>query len=227
MSKLKWDEIGERLYETGLSNGVLYPRGVSGTYPKGVAWNGMTAVNESPGGAEPTDLYANNSKYMSLFSAETFGATIEAYTYPKEFAECDGTAEIAPGVYAGQQARKPFGFTYKTLIGNDVALDEYGYTIHIVYGATASPSEKANNTVNESPEAATFSWEVTTTPLKVDGLKKPTAHMFFKSTEIDEAKLKALEDILYGTDGDGTEGSTGTDARLPLPEEVIELFAES
>lgn len=215
MSKLVWDKTGERFYETGVNQGVLYPQGVNGTYPKGVAWNGLTAVTESPTGAEATPLYADNIKYLNLISAEEFGATIEAYTYPDEFAQCDGSAEIADGVMVGQQSRKAFGLSYKTKLGNDVDGDDHGYKLHIIYGAIAAPSEKGYATINDSPEAITFSWEVTTTPVSVTGFK-PTASIVIDSTKADKIKLAALETILYG--------ATETEARLPLPDEVATLM---
>lgn len=215
MAKIVWDKTGEKTYETGVKNGVLYPQGEGGAYTAGVAWNGLTAVTESPSGAEPNPLYADDIKYLNLISAEEFGATIEAYTYPDEFAECDGSAEIAPGVTVGQQARKAFGMSYKTTFGNDVYGNEHGYKLHLIYGALASPSEKAYNTINDSPEAITFSWEVTTTPVAVKGLK-PTASLTIDSTKTDKAKLAALEDILYGKDD--------VEARLPLPDEIAELM---
>ena len=214
MSKLIWDKAGERFYETGVKNGVLYPQ-VSGEYPKGVAWNGLTAVTESPSGAEATPLYADDIKYLNLMSAEEFGATIEAYTYPEEFAECDGSAALATGVYIGQQARKTFGLCYRTTLGNDTDNNDYGYKLHLIYGALAAPSEKAYATINDSPEAITFSWEVTTTPVNVTGFK-PTACVTIDSTKVDETKLKALEDILYGTESE--------EARLPLPDEIATLM---
>ena len=218
MSKIVWDQTGEKLYETGVKNGVLYPQAEGGTYPKGVAWNGLTAVTESPSGAEATALYADDIKYLNLVSAEEFGATIEAYMYPKEFEECDGTAEIAPGVSIGQQARKTFGMSYKTTLGNDVDNNDYGYKLHIIYGALASPSEKGYSTINDSPEAITFSWEVKTTPVAVNGFK-PTASLVIDSTKVKAEKLKALEDILYG--------ATEAEARLPLPDEIAELMKEA
>ena len=218
MSKIVWDQTGEKLYETGVKNGVLYPQAEGGTYPKGVAWNGLTAVTESPSGAEATALYADDIKYLNLVSAEEFGATIEAYMYPKEFEECDGTAEIAPGVSIGQQARKTFGMSYKTTLGNDVDNNDYGYKLHIIYGALASPSEKGYATINDSPEAITFSWEVKTTPVAVNGFK-PTASLVIDSTKVKPEKLKALEDILYG--------ANETEARLPLPDEIAELMKEA
>lgn len=218
MSKLVWDNTGDRLYETGVKQGVLYPVSSSGTYPKGVAWNGLTAVTESPSGAEATALYADDMKYLNLYSAEEFSATVEAYTYPEEFGECDGSAEIAQGVQIGQQTRKAFGMCYRTTIGNDTEGDAHGYKLHIIYGAMASPSEKAYATINDSPEAITFSWELTTTPVNVTG-KKPTASLTIDSTKADPTKLAALEAILYGSDG-----GSGTDARLPLPDEIADLM---
>lgn len=215
MYNVKWDQTGERLYETGVDRGVLYVQDASGAYPKGVAWNGLTAVTESPSGAEANPLYADNIKYLNLMSAEDYGSTIEAYTYPDEFAVCDGSAEIAAGVSIGQQKRKTFGFCYRTFLGNDVDNNDYGYKLHIVYGALASPSEKAYATVNDSPEAITFSWEVTTTPVNVTGFK-PTAHVEINSTKVDKDKLATLEAILYG--------SGETEARLPLPDEIVELI---
>lgn len=216
MARLVWDKTGERVYETGVRQGVLYPM-ADGAYPKGVAWNGLTAVTESPSGAEATPIYADDIKYLNLYSTEEFGATIEAYTYPKEFEECDGSAEIAVGVTIGQQTRKSFGMCYRTVIGNDVENEAHGYKLHIIYGATASPSEKAYATINDSPEAITFSWEVTTVPVNVDGFK-PTASLTIDSTKVDSAKLTALEDILYGKDE--------TEARLPLPNEIATLMAQ-
>lgn len=222
MSKLKWDQTGERLYETGVRNGVLYPLGVNGTYPKGVAWNGLTAVTESPSGAEATPLYADDIKYLNLMSTEEFGATIEAYTYPDEFAECDGSAALATGVQIGQQVRKTFGLCYRTALGNDVSGNDYGYKLHIIYGALAAPSEKAYATINDSPEAITFSWELTTTPVDVTGFK-PTASITIDSTKADTTKLAALEEILYGKDA-ASGGGEGVDPRLPLPDEIAELM---
>ncbi len=218
MAKLVWDQTGERLYETGVDHGVLYPINSEGKYTPGVAWNGLTGVTESPSGAEATDLYADNIKYLSMRSAETYGCTIEAYTYPEEFEQCDGSATLATGVTIGQQARKVFGFCYRTLIGNDVDGQDHGYKLHLVYGATASPSERAYATVNDSPEAITFSWEVTTTPVNVADLK-PTACITIDSTKADPDCLAALEAVLYGTD----EPTTGT-PRLPLPDEVKTLM---
>ena len=214
-SPLVWDQTGEKFYETGVKNGVLYVQHTDGTYPKGVAWNGLTAVTESPSGAEKTALYADDTKYLNMMSAEEFGATIEAYTYPDEFAQCDGSAEIADGVTIGQQARKTFGMAYKTTLGNDVSNNDYGYKLHIIYGALASPSEKGYSTINDSPEAITFSWEVTTTPVNVTG-KKPTASLVIDSTKANPEKLAALEKILFG--------SAEAAARLPLPDEIATLM---
>ena len=198
MAKLVWDESGKRLYETGVEKGVLYVQGENGAYGNGVAWNGLTAVTESPSGAEPTALYADDIKYLELFSAEVFGATIEAYTYPEEFEACYGSASLVKVVTIGQQDRKAFGLCYRTVVGNDVKGNEHGYKLHLVYGAKAKPSEKAYATVNDSPEAVTFSWEVTTTPVNVAGFK-PTASVTIDSTKIEAGKLKAIEDKLYGT----------------------------
>ena len=222
--RLVWDATGERLYETGVSQGVLYVQDSTGKYPKGVAWNGLTGVTESPSGAEATALYADDIKYLNLMSAEEFGATIEAYTYPDEFAQCDGSAELTAGVTIGQQDRKTFGMCYKTVLGNDSESNNYGYKLHIIYGAKASPSEKAYATINDSPEAITFSWEVTTTPVNVNGFK-PTASLTIDSTKVDAEKLTALEDILYGKDA-GAEGTpAAVAARLPLPDEIATLMA--
>ena len=214
--KLVWDQEGQKLYETGVDKGVLFPYD-NGTYGKGVAWNGLTAVNESPSGAEPTALWADNRKYLELISTEEFGFTIEAYMSPEEFDACDGSLEIAPGVYAGQQNRKSFGFSYRTLIGNDADGTDYGYKIHIVYGAKAKPSSRDNATVNDSPEARTLSWECSTTPVDVPG-GKPTAHLVIDSTKVDAEKLAALEEMLYGGEAE---------AKLPTIAEVIELLKES
>lgn len=219
MAKLTWDDTGKRLYETGVKQGVLFPMGANGSYGTGVAWNGLTAVTESPSGAEPTALYADDIKYLELMSNEEFGATIEAYTYPDEFAECDGSVEITDGLKIGQQPRKTFGLCYRTTLGNDVKGNDYGYKLHLVYGCKAAPSEKAYATINDSPEAITFSWEVTTTPVSVTG-HKPTAHIEIDSTKVDAAKLAALEAIIYGSDAAGGSGS-GVDPKLPLPDEVI------
>lgn len=212
--ELTWDEVGKKLYETGVSKGVLFPQTTAGAYSKGVAWNGLSGVTESPSGAESTPMFANNRKYLNLMSNEDFGATIEAFTYPDEFGACNGEAELAKGVSIGQQTRTPFGMSYQTIIGNDTKGNEYGYKIHLIYGAQAAPSEKANKTVNESPEAMTLSWEVTTTPVEVKGFK-PTAHLTIDSTKVDADKLAQLEAIIYGSENE--------EPRLPLPDEVAEL----
>lgn len=211
MPKLEWDKTGERLYETGVKMGVLYPMDEKGEYPKGVAWNGLTGVTESPSGAEPTPLYADDIKYLNLLSAEDYGATIEAYMYPDEFKECNGEAELVTGVSLGQQKRKQFGFSYRTIIGNDVDNNNYGYKLHLIYGAMAAPSEKGYTSVSDNPDAITLSWELTTTPVNVTG-HEPTAHVEIDSTKIDGNKLKKLEDVLYGSDQ--------KEARLPLPDEI-------
>ena len=215
MAKIVWDNTGERLYETGVKNCVLYVQGSDGKYPQGVAWNGITAVTESPSGAEASPLYADDIKYLNLMSAEEFGATIEAYMYPDEFGVCDGSANLAEGVSIGQQKRKAFGLCYRTTLGNDVDGNDYGYKLHIIYGALAAPSEKAYATINDSPEAITFSWEVTTTPVNVTG-HKPTASLTIDSTKVDKEKLAALEAMLYGDDT--------TEASLPLPDEIAAMF---
>lgn len=226
MSRLVWDKTGERFYETGVKKGVLYPIQSGGVYSKGVAWNGLSAVTESPSGAEATAVYANDIKYLNLVSAEEFGATIEAYTYPDEFKACDGSAEIADGVTIGQQGRQIFGLCYRTVFGNDVDGNEHGYKLHLIYGAMASPSEKAYATINDSPEAITFSWEITTTPVNVNGFK-PTASMVIDSTKVPAEKLKKLEDILYGTNPTELESEDGTEPRLPLPDEIATLVGKS
>ena len=218
MAKIVWDKTGEHFYETGVKNCVLYIP-TEGVYSKGVAWNGITAITESPSGAEATALYADDIKYLNLYSVEEFGATIEAYTYPDEFAECDGSAELVAGVKIGQQARKPFGLCYRTTIGNDTDGNDHGYKLHIIYGAMASPSEKSYNTINDSPEAVTFSWELTTTPVNVAGAK-PTASITIDSTKVDAQKLAALEEVLYGKDGTGSDHTGATEPRLPLPDEI-------
>lgn len=218
MPKLKWDQIGERLYETGVDKVVLFPMESTGQYGTGVAWNGISAVNESPSGAEPTALYANNGKYLNLISNEDFAATIEAFTYPDEFEECDGSKEIAPGVVIGQQKRKVFGLAYRTLLGNDVDGNDHGYKLHLVYGCLAAPSENNHSTVNDSPEAGTMSWSVSTTPVEVADAK-PTATVTIDSTKADKAKLKKLEDMLYGTEQ--------AESKLPLPAEVITLMKDA
>lgn len=219
MSKLVWDALGERLYETGTKKGVLYPQ-VGSVYPKGVAWNGLTAVTESPEGAESTALYADDIKYLNLRSVEDFKATIEAFTYPDEFAECDGSAWVATGVKIGQQPRKPFGFSYVTTVGNDTEFEDHGYVIHLIWGASASPSEKSFQTINDSPEAITFSWEIDTIPVEIGTIGgktyKPSAHMEIDSRLVDSSALTQLEDIIYG--------SANADPRLPLPAEIISLF---
>ena len=222
MSRIVWDKTGERLYETGVKNGVVYPQ-VNGAYPKGVAWNGLTAVTESPSGAEATALYADDIKYLSLLSTEEFGATIEAYTYPDEFAVCDGSSELIDGVSLGQQKRTPFGMCYKTTIGNDVDGNDHGYKLHIIYGALAAPSEKAYATINDSPEAITFSWEITTTPVSVTGAR-PTASVVIDSTKVESTQLTALENVLYGKDPTTSGGNDGVDPRLPLPDEIKSIM---
>lgn len=223
MARLVWDKTGERFYETGVDRGVLYPIQEGGVYLKGVAWNGLVTVTESPSGAESNPIYADNIKYLNLISAEEFGATIEAYTYPDEFAECDGSASLATGVMIGQQSRKTFGLCYRTILGNDVDSNDHGYKLHLIYGCQASPSEKGYSSVNDSPEAITFSWEVTTTPVNVEGFK-PTACITIDSTKCDAEQLKALEDILYGKDA-GEEGTPpAVEPRLPLPDEIKTLM---
>ena len=225
MVAISWDKVGERLYETGVDHGVLYIPDATGVYTTGHAWNGLTAVSESPSGAEANPQYADNIKYLNLYSAEEFGATIEAFTYPEAFAQCDGTA-IVSGVQLSQQVRRSFGFSYRTLVGNDLVGTDYGYKIHLVYGCNAAPSEKSRSTVNDSPEAATFSWEITTNPVEVPGTNpatgkqyRPTAHITIDSTQVPAAKLKELEDILYGT--------AGVDPKMPTPGQVLALFAGS
>ena len=199
MAKIKWDETGKRLYETGVEQGVLYVQDETGNYPNGVPWNGLISVTESPSGAEATPLYANDTKYVELTSNEEFGATIEAYTYPDEFEACDGSGELAKGVSIGQQPRKPFGLCYKTIIGNDVKNNDHGYKLHLIYGCLAAPSEKGYESINDSPEAITFSWEASTTPVSVTGFK-PTANITIDSTKVDAIKLTKLENILHGFD---------------------------
>ena len=224
--RLVWDQTGERVYETGTKMGVLFVQDETGSYPKGVAWNGLRSVTESPSGAEATALYANDSKYLELYSNEEFGCTISAYTYPDEFAECDGTKEVVAGsgVFVGQQARKAFGLSYRTVLGNDTKGEDYGYKLHLVYGAKASPSEKGYSTINDSPEAIEFSWECTTTPVNVEGFK-PTSHLEIDSTKVEPDKLKKIEDILYGTNGTGSDGTgTAKESRLPMPEEIISIL---
>ena len=214
MAKLVWDEVGKRTYETGVDKGVLYVQDAEGAYGKGVAWNGLTAVNESPSGAEPTPLYADNIKYLELTSKEEYGATIEAYTYPDEFEACDGSAEIGEGVVIGQQSRKVFGLCYRTVKGNDVKNNDYGYKIHLVYGCKAKPAQKNYQTINDSPEAITFSWEVSTTPVEVEGFKA-TATVTIDSTKVTVEKLKAIEEALYGTETQ--------EPKLLLPNEILAI----
>jgi hypothetical protein len=216
MTVLAWDQVGERFFETGVDRGVLYLPDSGGDYNEGHPWNGLTTVTESPSGAESNPQFADNIKYLNLISAEQFGATVEAFTYPDAFAECDGTALPAPGVAVGQQGRRLFGLCYRTRLGNDIDGTDHGYKLHLIYGAQASPSEKAYGTINDSPEAIAFSWEVSTTPVPVDNTLKPTALMVVDSTKVDPAKLSDLEDILYGTVAD--------DARLPQPAEVLAIF---
>lgn len=217
MAKLVWDKSGERLYETGVKNCVLYVQ-ENGEYGNGVAWNGITAITESPSGAEASPMYADDIKYLNLISNEEFGATVEAYMYPDEFGECDGTASLATGVVIGQQKRKTFGLAYKTVVGNDTENNDYGYKIHIIYGATAAPSEKAYATINDSPDAITFSWELTTIPVEVTGFK-PTANITIDSTKVDAIKLAELEAKLFGSDD--------SEAELPLPDAIAEIFKDS
>lgn len=214
MSKLAWDQTSEKRYETGVDRGVVYPQ-VAGAYPKGAAWNGLTGVTLSPSGAEATPLYANNRKYLNLMSVEELAFTIEAFTYPDEFAECDGSASLVEGVYVGQQKRKAFGFTYRNLIGNDTEGTALGYKLHLIYGALASPSEETDTTINDSPEAKTMSWECNTTPVDIPGFE-PSSHIEIDSTKVDAEKLAALEAILYGSESE--------EARLPLPSELITLL---
>lgn len=222
--RIVWDAVGERLFETGVRNGVLYPRDVTGAYTGGVGWNGLTAVTESPSGAEPTPLWADDTKYLVLMSVEEFGGTIEAYTYPDEFISCDGSAELVEGVYVGQQPRRTFGLSYRTVLGNDVQLNEFGYKLHLIYGCVASPSEKAYSTINDSPEAISFSWELTTTPIPVTN-HRPTASITIDSTKVEASALAALEEILYGKDPTSVGGTDGVAPRLPLPDEVASILA--
>lgn len=217
MTKLLWDQVGEREYETGVDRGVLFLPNSGGAYEDGFAWNGLVTVTESPSGADASPQYADNIKYLNLVAAEQFGGTIEAFTYPDEFAECDGTTEPTPGVRFGQQPRKQFGLAYRTVLGNDVEGTDFGYKLHLVYGALAAPSEKAYGTINDSPSAITFSWAITTTPVDAGDGNKPTALITIDSTKVDADALSDLEDILYGT--------SGQDPRLPLPAEVLSLFS--
>lgn len=218
MPRLTWDQTGQKLYETGVEQAVLYPQAEDGSYPAGVAWNGLTGVTQSPSGAEPTPLYANNNKYLELMSNEEFGFTIKAYTYPDEFEACNGEAELAEGVVIGQQVRSAFGMSYKTILGNDIKNNDYGYKLHLIYGAKAKPSEKDYATINDNPEAMEMSWECSTTPVKVEGFK-PTAHVCITSTKVDEGKLKSLEDMLYGTESE--------EAKLPSLAELVTLFGKA
>ena len=215
MAKLVFNNVGERLFETGVKNGVLYVMGDDGAYENGVVWNGLTAVTESPSGAETTPLYADDVKYVVIYAAEEFGATVEAYTYPEEFEQCDGSAAISEGITIGQQTRKSFGMCYKTSVGNDVQGQDYGYKIHIIYGAKAAPSEKSYSTINDSPEAVTFSWELSTVPVPVEG-HNPTATMVIDSTRVPAEKMKLIEAKLYG--------SEDSEATLPLPNEILDLI---
>ena len=221
--RLIWDAVGERLYETGVDHGVLYVMGDNNTYGEGIAWNGLTAVNESPSGAESTALYADNIKYLNLISAEEYGYTLEAYDSPEEFDQCDGLASPVAGMTIGQQKRKMFGFVYRSLIGNDTDGQDHGYKLHICYGCQASPSERNHQTVNDSPEATTLSWTVTTTPVNVTGYK-PTASIVIDSTKIDQQKLAALEDVLFGKDPTTMGGEDGVAPKLLMPDEVINLL---
>ena len=224
--KIKWDQVGERIYETGTDRGVFYPL-ANGVYTGGVPWNGLTSVSESPSGGEPTPLWADNIKYLNLMSAEEFAATVESYTYPDEFAECDGTASPIEGMSLGQQNRKPFGLCYRTKVGNDTDGADYGYKLHLVYGCLAAPSQKDYETINDNPDGVTFSWELSTTPVEVGTINgvayKPVATIVLDSTKLNATKLAALEDILYGTDGEGS--GSGTEARLPLPDEVYNILS--
>ena len=217
MSKLVWDKVGERYYETGVDRGVLFPMGKGGKYDAGVAWSGLTAINENPSGGEANPFYADNIKYLNIMGTEDFGFGIEAYTYPDECEACDGSAEIAPGVTAGQQTRKVFGLSYRTLIGNDTEGTDHGYKIHLVYGAQASPSQRNRNSVNESPEPTAMSWDATTTPVDIPGFK-PAAHLTISSTKTSPEKMAALEAILYG--------SESAEPHLPMPDELVELMKD-
>lgn len=218
MARLKWDQVGERFYETGVDQVVLFPTKEDGTYGEGVAWNGVTQIDESPSGADATPIYANNHEYLNLLSAEKFGGTIAAYTYPDEFEECDGSKEIARGIKATQQTRKPFGMAYRTLKGNDTKSNDYGYILHLVYGAKVSPSSKSRSTINENTEALSMSWPFNCTATEVDGMK-PTAHIMIDSTDVSASALKAIEDYIYGSDGTGS----ASNAQLPLPAKLAEL----
>lgn len=229
MSKIVWDKVGERLYEVGCDHGVLYPMQTNGTYGNGVAWNGLTNVTENPSGAEASPIYADNIKYANIISNEEFGCTIEAFMYPPEFAECDGSVEIMPGMFAGQQSRKTFGFAYRTLMGNDTELNDYGYKLHLVYGCLAAPSEKGHDTIGDSIEPSTMSWEVSTTPVAIDTLingkkLKPTATLTFESTKFSAEFMAQLEEILYGKDATAEGANDAVAPRLPLPDEIITMF---
>lgn len=229
MSKIVWDKVGERLYEVGCDHGVLYPMQTNGTYGNDVAWNGLTNVTESPSGAEASPIYADNIKYANIISNEEFGCTIEAFMYPPEFAECDGSVEIMPGMFAGQQSRKTFGFAYRTLMGNDTELNDYGYKLHLVYGCLAAPSEKGHDTIGDSIEPSTMSWEVSTTPVAIDTLingkkLKPTATLTFESTKFSAEFMAQLEEILYGKDATAEGANDAVAPRLPLPDEIITMF---
>lgn len=232
MSKIVWDKIGERLYEVGCDHGVLYPMQAGGTYGAGVPWNGLTNVTESPSGAEASPIYADNIKYANIVSNEEFGCTIEAFMYPPEFAECDGSVEILPGVYAGQQSRKTFGFAYRTIVGNDTELNDYGYKLHLVYGCLAAPSEKGHDTIGDSIEPSTMSWEVSTTPVaintQIDGKKlKPTATLTFDSTKFSAEFMAKLEEVLYGKDETSEGAGDAVAPCLPMPDEIIAMFNET
>ena len=219
MARLEWDAQNTHFYETGVDHGVLYPMSADGsTYGVGVAWNGLTAVTESPSGADPNPIYADNIKYLNLYSVEEFGATIEAYTYPDEWAECDGSAQVSPGVTIGQQKRKAFGFSFRSLVGNDTLASDYGYKIHLIYNAMASPSDRNYTTTNDNPEAIDFSWEVSTTPVEVGGNYKPTSHIIVESNKVDATKLATLKETLYG--------SENAQPTLPTPAQVIAMFAQ-
>ncbi len=229
MALLKWDQTGEKLYELGCDRAVLYKCKADGTYDTGVAWNGLSSVSESPNGGDSNPIYADNKKYLDLRATEEIEGSIEAYTYPEEWLECDGTAQVVPGVLVGQQTRLMFGLTYRTMIGNDVKQTDYGYKIHLIYGATASPSEKSFETETDSPDPQAFSWDYTTTKVELTGEYKnyrPTASIVIDSTKVNATKLKELEDILYGTDADASTNTEGTDPRLPLPAEVFAKFKQ-
>ena len=215
MARLIWDEVGQRFFETGVKNGVLYVQDNDGSYKNGVVWNGLTAVTESPSGAEETPLYADDVKYLTLRSAEEFGATVEAYTYPEEFEQCDGSATIANGVTIGQQARRAFGLCYRTSVGNDIQGQNFSYKLHLIYGCTVAPSEKSYSTINDNPEAITFSWELSTVPVPVDGFS-PTASLVIDASKVDEGKMALLEDALFGDESN--------EAKLLLPNEIMEML---